>query len=121
MKTSPGVDAAGELLPHLGHRVGDGAQVQRQREALGDEPALRVAEGAGHVHRVLEIVRVGRAHQRDRHLVDDGVERVLDQLEQDGIGEAPLGDGTAGARSAMAWHGRGLLGPQALVAITILP
>ena len=61
--------------------------MQGQGEALRDEAPFRVAEGAGHVHGVLQIVRVRGAHQRDGHLVHDGVQRVLDQLEQDGIAQ----------------------------------
>ena len=80
-----GPDLPRELRLHGGHRVGHGPEVERQRQPLGDEPALGVAEGARHVHRVLEIVRVGGAHERDGHLVDDRVQRVLDQLERDGI------------------------------------
>ncbi len=82
-----GSDAPGEFPADLGHRVGDGAEVKRQRQALGDQPPLRVAEGAGHVHGVLEVVRIGGAHQRDGHLVHDGVEAVLHQLEENGIAE----------------------------------
>jgi hypothetical protein len=52
-----------------------------------------IAEGARHVHGVLEIVRVRRAHECDGHLVDDGVERVLHQLEQDGIADVAAGHG----------------------------
>ena len=72
---------------------GDGAEVERQREALGDEAALRVAQGARHVHRVLQIVRVGGSHERDGHLVHDGVERILDELEEDGITDVTRGHG----------------------------
>ena len=82
-----GGEARPELAAHVGHGVGDGAQVQGQGEALGDEAPLHVAQGAGHVHGVLEIVRVGRAHERDGHLVHDGVEAVLHQLEENGIAE----------------------------------
>ena len=82
-----GHEARAELAPHVRHGVGDGAQVQRQGEALGDQATLDVAEGAGHVHGVLEVVRVGGAHERDGHLVHDGVQAVLHQLEENGIAE----------------------------------
>jgi hypothetical protein len=58
-----------------------------QREALGDQAAVHVAEGARHVHRVLEVVRVGGAYERDGHLVHYRVEAVLDQLEENRIAE----------------------------------
>ncbi len=82
-----GHEARAELAAHVGHGVGDGAQMQGQSQALGDETALHVAEGARHVHGVLEVVRVGGAHQGDGHLVHDGIEAVLHQLEENGIAE----------------------------------
>ena len=88
-----------ELLAHAGHGVGDGAEVKRQRQPLGDEPPLRVAERAGHVHGVLEVVRVRGAHERDGHLVHDRVERVLDQLVQDGVAQLASGQSILPCRS----------------------
>src|SRR5215475_15235038 len=48
---------------------------------------LGVAERARHVHRVLEIVGVRGAHERDGHLVHEGVEAVLRELEEDRVAE----------------------------------
>ncbi len=72
--------------------------MERQGQPLGDEPALLVAQRRRHVHRRLDVGRVGRAHQRDRHLVDDRVEGVLDELEADRVdrcGSGRLGHAAA--------------------------
>ncbi len=109
-----------ELLAHAGHGVGDGAQMKRQGQPLRDEPPLRVTERAGHVHGVLEVVRVRGAHERDGHLVHDGVERVLDQLVQDRVAQLASRQsilpcrsrccrghrGGRGSRAAPAWSRR---------------
>ena len=64
------------------HRIGDRAEMQRQSHALGDEPALRVAQRAAHIHRILQIIGVGGTHERDRHLVDDRINSMLEEFEQ---------------------------------------
>ena len=80
----------------LGHRVtvlvddgrdgcGERAEVADDGEALCDDLPVAVAEGGGVVHRVLDDARVGGAHDREGHLVDQGVESVADHLEGDGV------------------------------------
>ena len=61
--------------------------MQGQGQSLRDETPSHVTERAAHVHRVLEVVRIGRTDECDRHFVDHGVERVLHQLEQDRVAE----------------------------------
>jgi len=56
--------------------------MQRQGHALGNEPAPRVAQRAAHIHRILQVIGVGSAHERDRHFVDDRVNGMLNQFEQ---------------------------------------
>src|SRR5439155_21559504 len=70
-----------------GERIGERGQVAGQGQALRHRPALGVAEGRRVVHVVLEDARVRGAQDGESHLVGDGQQRVLEQLEADGIGE----------------------------------
>jgi hypothetical protein len=86
MNTSPGRTLPANLRVTAAIASGTEPRVERKGQALGDQASLDVAERARHVHRVLEVILVGGPHQRDGHLVDDRVERVLHRLERDGIG-----------------------------------
>ena len=68
-----------------GECLRDRPEVGWQGQPLRDQPALPVAEGGRVVHVVLEHRGIGRAVDRQRHLVGDGEQRVLEQLEGDGI------------------------------------
>ena len=70
-----------------GERIGERGQVAGQGQSLRHRPALRVAEGRRVVHVVLEHAGVRGPQDSEGHLVGDGQQRVLEQLEADGIGE----------------------------------
>src|SRR5260370_12995618 len=57
----------------------------RQSEALRHQLALGVGEARGVIHVVLQHARIGRAEDGERHLVGDREDRVLEQLEGNGI------------------------------------
>ena len=73
------------------HGVWDRAEVQRQREALGNQASRRVAERGGEVHRVLQVGRPRRAHQRHRHLVHQRRHRMTKQFPLHRIDRAAPG------------------------------
>ena len=77
----------------------------RQRQALGDELAVGVAERGRVVHVVLEHARIGRAEDGQRHLVGDREDRVPEQLEDDRIGLGRHGSGGGEGRDR-AHHSR---------------
>ena len=82
-----GMDVVG-IFPHQRRDgVGDGAEMHRHAEPLGDQPAAGVAEAGGEVHAFPHHLRVGGAHDRDRHLVGEIAEAVLDHLEGHRVGE----------------------------------
>src|SRR5258708_1531059 len=56
-----------------------------QGQALRGELAIGVGEPGRVVHVVLEHARISRAEHRQRHLVGDGKNRVLEQLERNRI------------------------------------
>ena len=62
------------------HGVRDRAEMQRQREPLGDQPSRRIAQRGRQVHRVLQVRRPRRAHQRHRHLIHQRRHRVTEQF-----------------------------------------
>ena len=62
------------------------AEMAGQGEALRRELAVGIGEARRIVHVVLEHARVGGAEHRQRHLVGDREDRVLEQLQLDGIG-----------------------------------
>ena len=66
------LDRVAVLREQRGHRVRHRAQVQRDGHALGDHLALGVAQRRGVVEAVAHDGRVGRAVQRQRHLVGGG-------------------------------------------------
>ena len=67
------------------HRRGHRTEVPGEREALCHELALGVGEAGRVVHVVLQHARVGRAEDRERHLVGDREHGVLEELEGDRI------------------------------------
>ena len=78
-------DVASEVAHDRGHGGRHRAQMPGQGEALRDELAVGVGERGGIIHVVLEHARIGGAEDGQRHLVGDGEDRVLEQLEGDGI------------------------------------
>ena len=83
MTTSPGSRRAAELAQDRRDRVGQRAELVRQRHALGDDLALRVAQRRREVHRALDGLGVRGADDADRHLLADRGERLADQLAAD--------------------------------------
>ena len=77
--------AVAVALDGRGQGVGERREVAGQGQPLGHRPALAVAEGRRVVHVVLEHAGVRRAQDRQRHLVGDGEQGVLEQLERDGV------------------------------------
>ena len=71
--------------------VGEGAELDGQGQALGDDLAIAIGDRGGVVHRIAHHGRIGRAHDDQRHLVGDRAERVLDYLEGDRIDVGTLG------------------------------
>ena len=63
----------------------DRTEVDRDRQPLRHHPPRRVAEGGRVVHHILQHARVGGAEDHQRHLIDDRVERIREDLEADGI------------------------------------
>src|SRR5205814_2238814 len=59
----------------------DRAEVARKREALRDQIALGVGEPGRVIHVVLEHARIGGAEHGERHIVGDGENGVLEELE----------------------------------------
>ena len=59
--------------------------MQRQRQALRDQPPLAIADRRRKIHVVLEDAGIGRANHRQRHLIGYGHDRGLEQLERDRI------------------------------------
>ena len=83
-------DVAGRhVVPEVAHdRLHGGrhrAEMARQGQALGREPAVGVGEARRIVHVVLEHARIGRPEHGKRHLVGDREDRVLEQLERDRV------------------------------------
>ena len=71
---------------------GNDDEVAGQGEPLGHRLALAVAEGRRVVHVVLEHAGVRRAQDGQGHLVGDREQRVLEQLEGDGVARPALID-----------------------------
>src|SRR5438067_8478948 len=67
------------------HRIRDRSQVKRQRKTLRDQLAVLIANSRGQVHRALQVGRIRRPHQRECHLVHNGLQAVADQLGGDRI------------------------------------
>ncbi|MDT4824984.1 hypothetical protein FQZ97_582520 [compost metagenome] len=75
----------GEAIHDHVHRVRDSAKVQRYRFRLGENATLAIAQR----HRVIQHIaydrRTSGAHHGVGHVVNDGVERVLDDRKSDWI------------------------------------
>ena len=70
---------------HRGQRGRDRSQVTGQRQSLRHQLAVGVAEGGREIHVVLDHAGIRRADNRQRHLVGDREDRVLEELEGDRI------------------------------------
>ena len=67
------------------HRLGNCTEVQRDRLGLRDHPALRIADGRGVIHDVLDDLGTRSAQHRVGDLIDDCIHRVLDDREGHGV------------------------------------
>ena len=79
------VDAPVILADELAHRVVEAAHVHGRADSLGQGESLGVDQGGGEVERIAHDPRVRGAHQGQRHVVGDGVEAALHQLELEGV------------------------------------
>ena len=59
--------------------------MHRHVRGVGDQRAVGREHGAGEVEPLLDVDRVGGALQRDAHLLGDGHEQVVEDLEQDRV------------------------------------
>ena len=80
-----GPDAVGEAVDDDIHRVRHRAEMQRDGLGLAEDPAVAVAERRRIVEHVADDRRARGAHHRPGHVVDDGVERALDDREGDRV------------------------------------
>ena len=85
------VDAPVVLADEPSHRVVEAAHVHGSADALGEGEPFGVEQRGGEVERVAHDPRVRGAHQGERHVVGDGVEAALDQLELERIDVAVFG------------------------------
>ena len=86
MKTSPGAMSSRKRAHDRGHGRRHRAQMPRQRQALRGELAVGVGKARRVVHVVLQHARVGGPEDRERHLVGDREDGVLEELEGDRVG-----------------------------------
>jgi hypothetical protein len=77
-------DVAGIGLQDRGAAGGEGADVERQHDVLGDHPAGRIEQGAGGVLRFTDDGGEAGAEQRVLHLAHDAAEARADHLQLDG-------------------------------------
>lgn len=94
----------GEGAEDLPEHRRDGAQGVGLGDRDGDQLALGIAEGAEEVLRVLDELRGAGALEGEGHLVDDGLEVVLDDFHGDRIEAALLPHGVVPWRAEL---GRG--------------
>ena len=73
------------ILQHHAHGLRYGPQMQRNGLRLGNHVTRRIANGRGIIHHILHDFRSRGANDVIGHLVDDGIEAVLDNGEGDGI------------------------------------
>ena len=78
-------DAVAEELADRADRPRDRAHVDRHVLRLGDQAPLGVADRGGEVATAVEDLGVGGPQHRLAHLLDDGLEAVLDHGDGDGI------------------------------------
>ena len=74
-----------EVAHDRGERGRHRAEMPGQCQALRDKPPLGVGEAGRIIHVVLEHARIGRAEDRQRHVVGHREQRVLEELEGDRI------------------------------------
>ena len=81
--------ACGHVLTEVTHdrceRGRHGAQMSRQGQALRDQPSVRIGKACRVIHVVFQHARIGRAEDRQRHVVGHREQRVLEKLECNGI------------------------------------
>ena len=77
--------AAATLADDGAHRFAHRAQMDGHVGGVGDQPALGVEQGAGEIQPFLDVDRIGGVLEGDPHLLGDGHEEVVEDLEQDGI------------------------------------
>lgn len=70
-----------DLLDRFAH----GAEVDGDVGSVGDEVALGVEERAGEVEAFLDVDGLGGVLQSDAHLLGDGHEEVVEDLQEDGV------------------------------------
>ena len=75
-------------------------QVHRDMRRVGDQRALRVEDGAGEVEPFLDVDARRRRLKRDAHLLGDGHEQVVEDLEPDRVDIGADGLGSVERRSA---------------------
>ena len=93
-----GVDAPVVLVDELSHRVVEAAHVHGRADPLGEGQPFGVEQRGGEVERVAHDPRVRGAHQGERHVVGDGVEAALHELELERVDVAvDWGHGEAGS------------------------
>src|SRR5712691_10694756 len=78
-------DVVSVVAHDRGHRRGHRAEVAGQRESLRHQLAFGIREPGRVVHVVLQHAGIGGAEDRERHLVRDREDGVLEQLEFDRI------------------------------------
>ena len=98
-----GVDVArphpiAEAIHDFLERGGNRAQVAGDGQSLGHQPAVGGGKCGGVVHVGLEHAGVGGAKDGQGHLVGDGEDRALEQLERDGVVDLVHGGSSSGCR-----------------------
>src|SRR5579859_2025239 len=78
-------DPTGVLAQNVMHCGWKRPQVDDDRQALGDHLAVSVTEGRRIVQGILDYPGVSRPHHRQRHLVDDRTQTILNDLEGDRV------------------------------------
>ena len=68
------------------HRIIEAAEMHGRRQALRERTSLSIAHRRRVVHRIADDAGMRRAHQDQRYLIGDRVERVLVDFEEEGIG-----------------------------------
>ena len=84
---SPGLEV--DTLDGAPDRKRHGSEMDRQVVALGDGLSRAVEHGAGEVLALLDVGRERGPAERDAHLLGDGDEEALEDLELDRVGVFP--------------------------------
>ena len=80
-----GLHLAGPALDHLLHACAHRAQVDRHVRCVGDQVAVGIEERTGEVQPLLDVDRLGRRLQPYTHLLGDGHEQVVEDLQLYGV------------------------------------